>query len=472
MADLKVQLVLSAVDRASGPLKALAARLDDFRQSAGIASLGEIGQRLKGVGIAAAGAVAGVTAIAARFTPSVIATGAEFERLGMRLEALEGSGEKAKAAMAWIREFAVKTPLEVRDVTEAYAALKNVGIDPTRGALQALTDANAKAGGSAAQLGGVILAVSQMWGKSRIATEEMNQLTERSIPVWGALATALKKPEAEVRRLVETGKLGRKEIKLLVEELGRQSAGASARFATSWEGILSNLAEHWTNFKLKIAEAGVFDTAKRMIQQLLETLDRMASNGTLQRLAELIGGALTQAMTWAAEAIEKLITQGGGVEPLTTKMIDGLTALAEPVKVLAGFLTGLAGAWDTVAAAIRPVIALTDAYWRGYEKTVGAVSRGVGAAAGWAGRQLGVLPPAPNAAPAPAPAVAAGGEFNLGGGAGLDRLGGGAPLPARAQVGGEIVVRIEGAPKGSRVEKVAPKGGIELGVELGLAMGG
>lgn len=61
------------------------------------------------------------------------------------------------------------------------------------------------------------------------------------------------------------------------------------------------------------------------------------------------------------------------------------------------------------------------------------------------------------------------GAAALGGGSALDRLG----SVARPQkVEGEVVIRIEGAPRGSRIEKVKARGGIELGVELGLSMGG
>jgi len=51
----------------------------------------------------------------------------------------------------------------------------------------------------------------------------------------------------------------------------------------------------------------------------------------------------------------------------------------------------------------------------------------------------------------------------------LDRLrSGGRPQ----HVEGEIVIRIDGAPRGSRIEKVKARGGIDLGVELGLSMRG
>ena len=65
----------------------------------------------------------------------VIETGKMFEALQIRLETLEGSSEKAERAMAWIRQFAKDTPLQLAEVADAYADLRNYGIDPTSGTL-------------------------------------------------------------------------------------------------------------------------------------------------------------------------------------------------------------------------------------------------------------------------------------------------------------------------------------------------
>jgi len=42
--------------------------------------------------------------------------------------------------MAWIRNFATRTPLELNDTVAAYARLRAFGVDPTNGPLQALVD--------------------------------------------------------------------------------------------------------------------------------------------------------------------------------------------------------------------------------------------------------------------------------------------------------------------------------------------
>lgn len=455
MADLKLALIISALDRASAPLRGIAAAVSGVGSIAATA-----GRGLATFGLAVQGLQTAARIVTAPIA-GLIDTAAEFERLDMRLEALEGSAAGAAKAMDWIRDFAVKTPLEVRDVTQAYAALRNVGIDPTKGALQALTDANAKAGGSAAELGGVIKAITDMWGKGRIQAEEMQQLAERSIPAWPALAKALGKSEAAVRKLAEAGKLGRKDIEALAKQLGKEATGASERFATSWEGILSNLQEHWNNFKLAISKAGVFDTLKQVLQDLLATLDRLAKDGAIGRIATLIGETLTAAITAGRNAFEALIREAGGIEPLAQRLVSGLQEIAPTAAGIAGTVQSLASGFGALADAIRPVIALTDAYWRGYNQTIGAVTRGAASAAGWVGRQLGIT------GGESAPAAGGSGDARVGGGAGLDRL-----ATPQQRVGGEIVVRIEGAPKGSRIEAVRANGGIEIGAELGLAMGG
>lgn len=450
MADLKLALVISALDRASAPLRGIAAA---------VSGVGSIAARA-GRGLATFGLAVQGLQTAARIVTAPIAglidTAAEFEELGMRLEALEGSAAGAAKAMDWVREFAVKTPLEVRDVTEAYAQLRNVGIDPTKGALQALTDANAKAGGDAEQLGRVIRAVTQMWGKGRIASEEMNaQLAETGIPVWQALAKAMGKSEVAVRKLVESGKLGRNDIVRMVNQLGKDATGASERFATSWEGILSNLREHWNNFKLAITKAGVFDTLKQILQDLLATLDRLTKDGTIGRIATMIGETLTAAITASRNAFEALIGEAGGIEPLAQQFItfarDVAGAAAEIARAIGSVVRGIADLREAINS-IRPL--------------AGALK----SAGGFLANPLGALVDVARSVITggeSTPAAGGSGDARVGGGAGLDRL-----ATPQQRVGGEIVVRIEGAPKGSRIEAVRANGGIEIGAELGLAMGG
>lgn len=75
-----------------------------------------------------------------------------FEDMETVLTTLEGSSANAKKAMAWISDFAVKTPYELSDVTEAYKNLVSSGIDPMNGSLLAIGDAAAASGKPLLQL--------------------------------------------------------------------------------------------------------------------------------------------------------------------------------------------------------------------------------------------------------------------------------------------------------------------------------
>lgn len=53
----------------------------------------------------------------------VLAVGKEFENLGIRFETLEGSADKGREALEWVRQFAVDTPLDLAQAANAYARL-------------------------------------------------------------------------------------------------------------------------------------------------------------------------------------------------------------------------------------------------------------------------------------------------------------------------------------------------------------
>jgi len=64
----------------------------------------------------------------AKFT---IGAAASMEVMAKQLEIVSESGEKAKQALAAIREFARTSPLETEDVVQSFVRLRAVGIDPT-----------------------------------------------------------------------------------------------------------------------------------------------------------------------------------------------------------------------------------------------------------------------------------------------------------------------------------------------------
>jgi tape measure domain-containing protein len=290
------------------------------------AGLTDVGNAALRGGALVAAYGAGMTALAASF----VRPAAQFEQFNVQLTTLEGSAEGAEKAMAWIEGFATRTPLSVEETVQAYARLRAFGLDPTTGSLQAMVDTMAATGGGAEQLDGLTLALGQAWTKGKLQGEEAMQMLERGVPVWDLLAEAMGKSAAEVQKLSEQGRLGQEEITLLMEALGTRYEGAADRASQTWDGIISNLWDQWTRFQRMVMGSGLFVWMKGQLQQLLDTLNRMAANGDLQRWAETAGAQMMAVL----QGIRDL---GEGIYNVWNTVVPALERFAEIV-----------GGWDVL----------------------------------------------------------------------------------------------------------------------------
>ncbi|GLU42306.1 tape measure protein [Pseudomonas sp. NBRC 100443] len=237
---------------------------------------------------------------------SMLKTGDEFEGLQTRLTSLMGSVEKGQEAAAWITKFAKDTPLQLQEVTDAFALLKAYGIDPMDGTFKALEDQSEKLGGGMERLEGIATAVGQAWAKQKLQTEEILQLVERGVPVWDMLSNVTGKNVEQLQELASKGKLGRDVIKALIDEMGRTSGGAAAANMSRLSGLISNLQDTATNFLNRIANAGALDYVKGKLQALADTIAQMDADGRLDKLAEGLSDAFVQGAEWVGDFIKRL----------------------------------------------------------------------------------------------------------------------------------------------------------------------
>ena len=191
MSGFNVEIIISSVDRATAGIRRINARINSmaapigrvtnslrtldnssgFRRLRG--SIGRVGTQFARLGLAATGLVGGGLLL---LKNTIIDTGAQFETYQAILTSIEGSSDKAKAAMDWVSDFASTTPLQLDGVMAAFVKLRTFGLDPMDGTLQALVDQNSKLGGSQEKLEGIILAVGQAWTKGKLQGEEALQL--------------------------------------------------------------------------------------------------------------------------------------------------------------------------------------------------------------------------------------------------------------------------------------------------------
>ncbi len=266
-----------------------------------------------------------------RSLTGILETGDRFERLRIQLNAIMGSIEAGGEATIWIREFTRNTPLQLQQVTEAFVTLKNFGLDPMDGTLQALVDVNSKLGGSYERLQRISLALGQAWGKQKLQGEELRQLIEAGVPVWELLANVTGRNVTELRKLSEQGKLGTDVIRGLITEIGRSSSGAAAANMQLLSGYVSNLKDRWEEFKNAVAESGWLDYVNSALATLSSKLDTLDKDGRLQALAK----AISDSFIAMAEGIRGAF-EGITLDDFVERVRQGFTRIAEQASGIVG----------------------------------------------------------------------------------------------------------------------------------------
>lgn len=317
--DLMLKLIIAAQDKTG-------AAVDSVRQ--GIQSISTTAEKVWRAAQAYLTfqiAVEGANALK-QAVLGVLTTGGQFETYAASLQALMGGVAQGKQAFAWIQQFAKDTPFELDGVTKAFIKLKAFGLDPMDGTLRNVAAATAKMGGGQAELEGIVLALGQAWTKQKLQAQDANQLLERGIPVWDILAKVMGKSTTEVMALSEAGAVGRKEIKALIDEMGRSSEGALEAQMKAWKGLTSNLADNWTQFLNSIAASGALDFFKAKVAEANAAFTQMAASGELQAKAAQISTAFT--------------TMGRGIAGAAGFVVNNFASLTHAAEALAGVYAG------------------------------------------------------------------------------------------------------------------------------------
>lgn len=309
--------------------------------------------------------VAGIatTALVGGFTllgKSVINTSAQFETYQATLETIEGSAEKAKASLDWIADFAKKTPYDVAGVTESFVKLKAYGIDPIA------NDSLRILGDTAAAMGKPLNAAVEMFADA--SSMEFERLKEFGLRAkqegdnvtfsWDkngkALTKTIKKNSEDVRKFV-------------LENLGERFSGAMDRQSRTFTGIMSNLGETWTTFQRKIGEKGFFSNVTGRLQSVLDMVEKLDADGTLDRWAENVSSAFS----WVADAIWAVGVRIGQNIDFLIKNWDKMKGTVQTLGVILGIL--VARLFPVWTALVLVGLAIDDflAYLQGGESVIG-----------------------------------------------------------------------------------------------------
>lgn len=300
-----------AVMTASAARFAGRAGLMAIERSARAAGRGVMWMVGKAGGLALQGAkwaAAGAGVLGGFFTAGVIGLASQFEQFQVILENTEGSSDRARKAMSWVKDFAETTPYEIDKVMEAFVQLRAYGMDPMNGTMRSL-------GNMASGMGLDILQAVEMMADAQ--TGEFERLKTFGI-------RASKEGEQATFTYVKNGKEIRKTVAMNATAINKairdiaddNFAGMMDRQSRTLLGLWRNLKDKFANFQLDIADAGFFDVVKGKLKKLLDWVNELSKNGSLKQWAENISDWMSIAFEKASDFVEKVdwkaVARGAG----------------------------------------------------------------------------------------------------------------------------------------------------------------
>jgi len=217
------------------------------------------------------------------FLKSSISIAGEFERFGSILETIEGSAEKARKSLDWVKEFAQTTPYELAEVTDAFVKMKSYGLNPLGDGLRTLGDTAAAMGKP------LIQAVEAMADAVTGENERLKEFGIKASKIGDRIKYTWTDASGKAKKIIIKNN---KEIieSTLKAIFNSKYAGAMDRMSRTWQGLTSNLSDAWTNFKQSlIIKSGIFDSAKKAVSSLNSYFSKLLKNkNVMKSLADAV----------------------------------------------------------------------------------------------------------------------------------------------------------------------------------------
>ena len=242
---------------------------------------------------------------------SLVSSFAQVEKLKAGLKTVTGSAQEAEKAFGVIKEFASSTPFALGQSVEAFTKLKTLGLDPS---MEALTSYGNTAAAMNKDMNQMIEAVADA------ATGEFERLKEFGIKA----AKQGENVSFTFQGVTTTVKNNSDAIQGYLLDIGNtQFAGAMADQMDTINGKISNAADNWETFKVKVAEVtGLGEFAKNFIGGIADVLGDMI--GYLERAPEMMESFRAQLITSDSAGFVALRGMAGFFQ----KILDVLEPLA------------------------------------------------------------------------------------------------------------------------------------------------
>lgn len=258
--------------------------------------------------------------VATGWLESIIRTNAEMERMTFLLAnmsdkmTVDERFRDAGDSLDYLFGKAKQAPFSLNALTDSFVKMKTTGIDPTKGAMDGLTNAVAAFGGNDQILHRASIAIQQMSGKGVISMEELRQQLGEAVP--SAINLMARSMDMTMGELVDKISKGQVEsasaLNKMFGEFNRVFGGSAQAMMDTFSGKLSVAKTTMVEFAMAVGgfdrEAGRFADGS-----LMDTI-----NGQIQRFIDLMG--TTEVQLFAKNLADGLITAFGAAN----KVVDVL----------------------------------------------------------------------------------------------------------------------------------------------------
>jgi len=252
---------------------------------AGLAGLGKGGAAAlsKGFSVAGTALKAGVGAALAGGAAAMgvgvkaVNAAADFEQTKVAFATLIGDAGKAEQTLAKLRELGAQTPFEFPELADAGRKLIAFGESA-----DSVPETLRRIGDVSAGVQAPVNEIAELYGKARVQgrlfAEDINQLTGRGIPIIQELAKQFGVSDSQVKKLVESGRIGFPNIERAFIDMtsqGGKFAGMMEAQSKTTSGLFSTLRDTINEVFLTLGTP-INDAIRPLIEQAIGLVQKLA----------------------------------------------------------------------------------------------------------------------------------------------------------------------------------------------------
>jgi len=296
-------------------------------------------ERLRKHWLIATAALTGTILAIKQLSASILEAASTSEQYEIRLQHLLGSQAEGTRLFKEMAEYAGKVPFEFEQIMGAATQLSGImkgGVDEIKEWMPMIGDLAAVSGMSIQE---TTEQVSRMYA-SGAASADM--FRERGIlSMLGFEAGVSYSAEETRRKLMESW-----------NKQGSQFKGATKDLSGSWDGMMSMMSDAWFAFRMKIAEAGIFNFIKAGVGLILKKIEELKAKGKLDVWAKRISDGIITGFGMAIETLRFFHNGWLGLKMAGTAVImalvDMLHLFNRTLEVVIGPLADLGVQFDLI----------------------------------------------------------------------------------------------------------------------------